>query len=98
MNAYLVWKTVDADDRVDRWEATLGLIDRAPKDACIVDVTPRRVQRFAVKPTAQVTWTNTSLTDGRAIQSGTATADEWGLITLPRVQVTKSGNRISIPR
>ena len=45
-NQYLFWETADVVDTPDRWEMTVGLIDRAPQDSCTVDITPRRVQRF----------------------------------------------------
>jgi hypothetical protein len=33
---------------------------------------------------------------GKAVQSGTATADRWGLVTMRAVAVTKGKNRIEI--
>ena len=34
--------------------------------------------------------------DNKVVQSGTATADKWGLVTLDKVAVTKGKNRIRI--
>ena len=75
---------------------TVGLIDRAPQDACTVDITPRRVQQFKPAPGTQVRWTNRSLAADGAAASGTATVDQLGLITLPGMNVGKSKNRITI--
>ena len=49
-----------------------------------VDVTPRRCQKFKLKPGAECKWTTSTGA------SGTITADKWGLVTVPRV-VIKSG-------
>ncbi|HUS91195.1 MAG TPA: hypothetical protein VM695_05060, partial [Phycisphaerae bacterium] len=62
----------------------------------------------------QFAWTNTlHLTDAqkrkavesgqappetRPVQSGTATADRWGLVTVPQLQVTTARHRIVIQR
>jgi len=95
-NLYLSWETKDIVDRPDRWELTVGLIEKAPRDECTVDITPRRLQQFRAAPGQTVKWTNTSPADGKQIQSGEATADRWGLVTLDKVRVTKGKNRISI--
>jgi hypothetical protein len=97
-NLYLFWETGDVVDRADRWEMTLGLIQKAPKDACTVNVTPRRLQQFKLKPGQEVKWTNTAVGNGKAIQSGQATADEHGLITLEKVRVGTGKNRVRVMR
>ncbi len=97
-NLYLFWETDDVVDQTDRWEMTIGLVDQAPKDTCTVDITPRRVQQFRLPPGSEVSWTNASLAGGGAVQSGKATFDALGLITLSQVQIGTSKNRISIQR
>ena len=49
VNYYLYWETKDIVDEAVAWETTVGLIDKAPKDGCTVDLTPRRLQKFEVK-------------------------------------------------
>jgi pimeloyl-ACP methyl ester carboxylesterase len=102
INAYLAWETKDVVDRKDRWEMTVYLYEsrrrKPPKDGCTVDITPRRCQRFAAKAGEQFKWTNTSVADGKVIQSGTADADRWGLVTLKGVTVTTGKHRIAIRR
>jgi len=71
---------------------------KAPKDACTVDITPRRCQKFKPKPGETFKWTNASLKDNKPVQSGTVKADKWGLVTLPQVKVSKGKNRVSIIR
>lgn len=95
-NLYLAWETGDVVDQADRWEMTVLLVPAAPRDECTVDVTPRRVQRFRLQPGQEVRWSNTALADGRIVQSGTATADRLGLVTLPQVRVGKGKNRLRI--
>lgn len=60
------------------------------------DVTPRRLQQFAVTPGASYAWTNTNATTSAVIQAGTATADASGLVTIPGVQILADGNRLEI--
>jgi pimeloyl-ACP methyl ester carboxylesterase len=97
VNLYLFWETEDLVDQPDRWEITVGLVEKAPHDACTVDITPRRLQRLKLKPGQQVTWTGASLDDDRP-QTGRATADRDGLITLEEVRVTKRKSRIVVLR
>jgi pimeloyl-ACP methyl ester carboxylesterase len=96
VNLYLFWETADVVDRPDRWQMTLSLIEKAPKDQCTVDVTPRRLQQLKPKPGRQLRWTNTSLSENRQIQAGQVTADRYGLVTLKGVRVGKGKNRIEV--
>jgi len=95
-NLYLFWETENIVERPDRWEMTVGLIAKAPKDECTVDLTPRRCQQFKPKPGQQVQWTNTAAGGSQAVQSGAARADKWGLVTLEKLRVGKGRNRVRI--
>jgi len=105
INGWLLWDTEDVVDEPDRWEMTVYLYagdprqgrPGAPADACTVDLTPRRCQKFAPKPGQTFQWTNTSVADNQAA-SGRATADQWGIVTLPKLAITKSKNRIGVHR
>jgi hypothetical protein len=97
-NLYLVWKTTNIVDRSDHWEMSVSLVARAPKDECSVNLTPRRLQQLRLASGQELTWTNLSLPGQGAIQSGRTTADRDGLVTLEKVRVTKSGNRIVLAR
>ena len=72
---------------------TVGLVKQAPKDACTVSLTPRRVQRFRPRPGAKLRWTNTSIADGKQVQTGQAVVDTLGLITLKNAAISKGTNR-----
>jgi pimeloyl-ACP methyl ester carboxylesterase len=100
VNAYLFWETDDIVDEPDRWEITVGLIDKAPKDDCSVDLTPRRLQRFAAKaaPGSVFSWSNDVTPGNRRVQSGSAKADGWGLVTIEGLRLTKGKHRISLAR
>jgi hypothetical protein len=97
INGYLAWEN-DVVDEPDRWEMTVLLSANCPWDHCTVDLTPRHCRRFRPKPGQQFAWTNTSLADGRQLQSGTVTADQWGLVTIGDLIVSKGKNRITIER
>jgi hypothetical protein len=97
-NAWLSWETEDIVDQPAVWEMTVRLSPQAPQDSCTVDLTPRRCQRFKPQPGAEFTWINTSVNEGKVIQSYTVVADQWGLLTLENVAVAKGKNRIRIAR
>jgi hypothetical protein len=99
INTYLRWQTDDIVDKDGAWEMTVYLAGGqggAPKDDCTVNVTPRRCQNFKPKPGDKFKWTNTSLADNKEIQSGESTADKYGLVTIEKVTITKTKNRIKI--
>jgi pimeloyl-ACP methyl ester carboxylesterase len=96
VNAYLGWDTDDIVDERDVWEMTVRLTRQAPQASCTVDVTPRRCQHFRARPGERFTWSSSE--GGRAAQSGTVVADQWGLVTLPAVSVGKGGTRLRIAR
>ena len=98
VNLYLYWETADIADAPERWEMTVGLIDKAPRDECTVDLTPRRCRKFKPKPGQMLKWTNASLRDNREIQTGSAKADKWGLVTIEKLRVAKGRNRIRVSR
>ena len=62
----------------------------------IVALTPRRTQAFRVMPGAVATWQNRRVTDDVAIQSGSVTADAFGLLTVSNVTVSPDGNRLRL--
>ncbi|KKL07502.1 hypothetical protein LCGC14_2585390, partial [marine sediment metagenome] len=97
INNYLRWKTDDVVDEPSRWEMTVYLTGGkggAPKEACTVNITPRRLQKLKVAPGQTFGWTNTSVKDSKQVQAGTAKADRLGLVTLEKVTVTTGHNRI----
>ena len=96
INKYLYWETNDITDTASKWEMTVGLIASAPKDSCLVDVTPRRLQNFVATPFAEYHWINKDFETGEIIASGIVIADKNGLITLEQITVSKSKNRIVI--
>ena len=92
-NLYLAWRTDNIVDQVDRWEMTVYLVERAPRDDCTVDVTPRRLQRFKTAAGTRVSLRVVPVgsADG---QEQSAVADADGLITFSNVRVTKTGTRL----
>ena len=96
VNAYVYWLTEHIVDEDQRWEMTVGVGPDSPTVEGVVDVTPRRCQRFRLKPGENAVWTNTRISDGEIIQSGTVLADEWGLVTLEKVTISKGMNRLAI--
>jgi len=94
INYYLLWKTNNVVDSPTKWEMTIYLSKRAPKDSCTVDITPRRVHHFKIKAGEEFIWEN--IEDGKIIQAGEVRADKYDLITLPSVYISKKGNHIII--
>jgi hypothetical protein len=105
LNGYLCFEPRTQVDRPDLWEMTVYLAagdktgrDGAPLDECLADVTPRRCRQFRAQPGQRFAWSNTSLAGDRTIQSGTAVADDWGLVTAQQVRISKGKNRLAIRR
>jgi len=98
VNLYLFWETKDLIDSRDRWEATLGLVEKAPSERCEVDVTPRRVRLFKPRNGERVSWTAADLESGTILKKGTARADRFGLVTAKGVPVTKRKVRLLLRR
>jgi len=96
VNAHLFWLTDDIVDEDNRWEMTVGVGPKAPQEEGVVDVTPRRCQRFRPQPGEKLLWTNTRISDGEIIELGKVVADQWGLVTLEGVVITKGMNRFTI--
>jgi len=95
-NLHLTWRPDSIVDEADRWSVEIALADSAPRSDATVDVTPRRLQRFTVTPGEVLSWTTTRGRD--VVQEGEVTADQWGLITLPQVIVTRGGTRVTVAR
>ena len=96
INGWLLWGDQDSVDEKSRWEMTTWVISSCPDDECTVDLTPRHCRNFKPRRGQTLKWTNTALADNNVVQSGEVTADEWGLVTLERLEVSKGKNRIVI--
>ena len=96
-NLYLTWESSPESvvDEVGKWSMLFKLNKPAPKDECTVDVTPRRCFQFRSPAGTKVKWRNLSA-DSKEVQSGEVTSDRWGLVTVAGVQVTRSGNRLTL--
>ncbi len=94
----LLWEYETIVDKSSRWEMTVLLSADTFAESCTVDITPRHRTKFYPKPGNKFKWTNTSLADGKVLQSGEVVADKWGLVTLTDVVVTKGKNRIVISK
>ena len=79
-------------DTTNVWQLSLHSLSTTQT----VDVTPRRTQQFHPTPDALVRWRNIRVNDGGEIQSGTVTADAFGLMTVTNVTVSPSGNRLRL--
>ncbi|PCJ52116.1 MAG: hypothetical protein COA79_24575 [Planctomycetota bacterium] len=98
VNMYLIWKTANIVDEEGKWEMTVGLISKAPKGECTVDVTPRRFQKFKPKAGDKFDFTCTDLKDPTKVTKGEVVADKNGLVTMPKLVVTKNNCRIVLVR
>jgi len=96
INGYLMWRTDSIVDEPTKWSMVVSLTDRAPKSTASADVTPRRLQQFKLKPGDRVEWTNAA--GNSTVQHGELEADTFGLVTLPQVQISRGGNRITVTR
>ena len=98
-NQNLAWSASwDAWDGAPQDTATLWQMSLRATDGFThtVDVTPRRAQLFRPAPGTVANWQNRRVNDNVQIQSGTATVDGFGLITVSNVTVSPAGNRLRI--
>jgi pimeloyl-ACP methyl ester carboxylesterase len=95
-NAYLRWDTDAIVDKKDGWEMTVFLTGAAPKAECRVDLTPRRLQQLKTTKDSKFSYTVTSMEDETVLAQGTVTADEYDLITLKQIPVSKAKARVKI--
>ena len=98
INGYLFWVYDDIVDEPDRWEMTVYVTSDCFTDACTVDLTPRHCKQFKPKAGEVFNWTNTSVADEKQVAAGQVKADQWNLVTLKKLTVTKGKNRIVIKK
>lgn len=104
INGHLDWDTAMTDE-LDGWGCVLRTRDLASTsglvlgpDSARVDVTPRRLQRFAPIPGESLVWQVRRLADEALIQSGQAVVESDGRVTVPSVRVLRGGVRVSLVR
>lgn len=96
MNYGLDW--ADPTDLPDRYEVLVRWNREQEALPVAVDVTPRRVQRFRLKPGEACDGVNLDA-DGRQIQSASLRADKDGLLTFAGLRITSAkGNRLVLTR
>ena len=98
MNGFLMWEPQTITDEPGQFAITIWLDGKALEDSCTVDLTPRRCQEFKAKPAQAFKWTHTSLAEKKQPQSGTARADDCGLVTLEKLLVSTNKSRIRMWR
>lgn len=96
MNRGLTWEV--PTDTAARYEVLVKWQLEADKLPVTVDLTPRRLQAFTLKPGDKVLARNVTA-GGQEVQQQTLTADELGLVTWKGFQVTDAaGNRLVLTR
>lgn len=94
LNRFLRWNSNTIVDQSSGYAIELKLSSGKNgyqgKDGATVDVTPRRLQRFAVTPGAKFQWRTSSG------QAGEVAADAEGLLTIPGVKVTTDWGKLTI--
>ncbi len=105
INLYQRWDPEGLVDEPHRWAVTVWLAGPdehgqygSPAGSATSDVTPRWCRQFKPSPGERFRWTNTSLANGKLLQSGTAAADRWGLVTVPGAVVSRGKSRIEITK
>jgi pimeloyl-ACP methyl ester carboxylesterase len=93
LNRFLRWNSTTISDEKSQYSIEIKL-SSGPSGykgkGEVVDVTPRRLQKFAVKPGATYSWSTS------AEQRGQATADVEGLVTIPAVKIGTAWTRLTL--
>lgn len=79
-------------DEPGRWAMSFRTIDDVDH---VVDITPRRLQRFAVDPARTHRWTLVDLATETVLDQGTVSPDQQGLLNV-RITITPTGTRLTI--
>jgi hypothetical protein len=85
VNVGFVW--TDPVDEADKWETTIS--NAEARGDMTVDVTPRRCQKFKVKPGEKLKWKSS------AGNAGIVTANKWVLVTVEKVKIPH-GKKVSL--
>jgi hypothetical protein len=101
VNGHVEWGT--PHDQPGEWSVTLSLRGLvlstgawAAPESARVDVTPRRLQSFAVAPFQIVPWRTVRVADEAVLGEGWVPADSTGLVTVESVRVHRLGTRLEL--
>ena len=111
VNGYLLWDSATIVDEPLCWQISVWVAGSAFPADCTVDLTPRYCQKFKARKGQRFAYTNTLIApppgqqggkvpaeapSARVVQKGRAQADEHGLVTIAKLQITKGKHRITI--
>ena len=102
LNAFVEWDTLLTDQPVF-WQVTLRLRDLASRvspypapESLTVDVTPRRLQRFHPIAGGRYTFSVKRTANAAIVQTGAATADGDGIVTMRGVKIHRTGSILTL--
>lgn len=98
INLHQMWEPQTITDEADRWGITLYLGNNCPAKECTTDLTPRRCQAFKAKPGDTFDWEHRDAKTDKLLQSGSAKADEYGLVTVEGLRLSADKTRVTIQR
>jgi hypothetical protein len=99
INGYFRWRNIEDTAKKFVMELRLAKKDdlrrpvEIPQDS-IADITPRRLQKFKVSKAAEYSWSMTCAEN--VLQSGNATADANGVLTIPAVKISGTPAHLQI--
>ncbi len=103
INGAMDWDETALDETEVHWGTTLRARALVTADgtlgapeSLVVDVTPRRLQRFIIAEHVSYRYEVRRVDDGALTQSGFATPDPDAVLTLPQIKVYRSGVRLSV--
>ncbi len=88
-------------DTPNRWQMSFCSVAIHSRDCGTggdqtVDITPRRVHHFIIKPNTYYDWEARRITGNKLIASGTILADQDGLIIIAKFPVLSTGSRLIV--
>jgi hypothetical protein len=89
------WDPKSIADEPALYAVTVYLIQESPAAEGTLDLTPRRCRSFRPAPGSRASWTVRDAA-GREIQSGSAIADRWGLLTVEGLRIGQDRRTLEI--
>jgi hypothetical protein len=96
MNRFVSYNMSSISENSSSYQVVVYLVSDSTGDSALVDITPRRLQSFDNTPGSSYNWQNVRFSDSSVLQSGSASSDLNGLVTINDFNISKNPSRLVI--